>query len=317
MTAQKADRPNSPPIPVLVLAGPTGVGKTALSLKLAKKLGGEVVSADAMQVYRGLDIGTAKIPLAEREGIPHHLIDIRSIQEGYNAAEFALEAKACCQDIYARGAYPIVAGGSGFYIQTLIYGPPNGPPSAPEVRQALEAELAALGSATLYARLRAQDPTYAATLTENDRQKMVRALEIISLTGKQVSAFSWKERKPDPSFQFHCFFLHLERPVLYQRIDQRCLTMRDMGLVEEVRQFKEPLALNPSAKQAIGYRQTLEFLERGESDEARFISDFQTASRRYAKRQMTWFRQQPLFTWLDASDLEATSAAILGRIQPS
>jgi tRNA dimethylallyltransferase len=291
----------TPKKPVIILAGPTAVGKSDFSLVLAKEIGGEIVSADAMQIYRGMDIGTAKIPIHRRQGVPHHMIDVRDVSDSFSVVDFFYEARSCLRTIHDKGAIPIVVGGSGFYLHSLIYGPPMGPPSVPEVRQTLEEELEKLGVAQMYARLSELDPEYAKTITKNDKQKIVRGLEIISVTGKKVSKLSWKAKKRPQTYDFHCWFLHRPRDVLYKRIDLRCEQMVASGLLEEVAALKSAgLEKNSSASQAIGYKQALEFLtsQRSTEDYQRFIHDIQQSSRRYAKRQLTWFRREP-FRWVD------------------
>jgi tRNA dimethylallyltransferase len=287
---------------VIVISGPTGCGKSAFALKLADKIGGEIVSADSMQVYRGMDIGTAKPTAAERALVPHHLLDIRHVTESFNVVDFYFEARRACQLILSRDNIPIVVGGSGFYLHSLIYGPPSGPPSVPEVRKTLEEEMEKLGPEMMYERLKQYDPQYASTILKNDRQKIIRALEIVTLTGKKVSKLSWKSRIKPLAYDFHCWFLHRPKDVLYHRIDKRCEKMLEEGFLEEVeRMEKEGIRSNTSAAQAIGYRQALEYLstDRTEKDYIKFVSDFKQASRHYAKRQCTWFRKEPMFRWLD------------------
>lgn len=287
---------------VIVLAGPTCCGKSKLAMELAEAMDGEIISADSMQVYRGMDIGTAKATIEERLLIPHHLIDIRDIQESFNVVDFYYEARQACQQILDRGNVPIVAGGSGFYLHTLLYGPPSGPPSVPELRKSLEDEMEQLGSEALYARLAELDPQYAKSITKNDKQKIVRALEIMMLTNKKVSKLSWKGRRKPQNYDFHCWFLHRPKDKLYERIDKRCEKMLKEGFLEEVRRLeKEGLRENSSASQAIGYRQALDFLLtlQSETDYENFVKVFKQATRHYAKRQFTWFRKEPLFRWLD------------------
>ncbi|MCB1136915.1 MAG: tRNA (adenosine(37)-N6)-dimethylallyltransferase MiaA, partial [Chlamydiia bacterium] len=207
-----------------------------------------------------------------------------------------------CKDILERGGTPILVGGSGFYIHTLLYGPPQGPPSQPEIRQAIEREMARLGSEHLFRHLQHLDPEYAATITGNDRQKIVRALEIITLTGKPVSQLTWGERRSPTDFSFSCWFLYRPKDVLYSRIEDRCEEMIDAGLLEEVARLdRMGLRENRSACQAIGYRQCLDYLDSAHTHEdyVRFLEDFKRGSRRYAKRQFTWFRKEPLFRWID------------------
>lgn len=303
------------PKKILLIAGPTACGKTALSLMLAEMLKGEVISADSMQVYQGMDIGTAKVSQEEQLRIPHHLIDIRHIQEPFNVVDFYYEARQCCESILARDKVPIVVGGSGFYFRSLIYGPPSGPPSLPDLRHQLEERMDKEGSKALYDELCLLDPVYSVSITQNDRHKIVRALEIITLSGEQVSKLQWKRTHPLPDFSYHCWFIYRPREVLYPSIDARCERMLEMGLIDEVKELERlGLRMNPSASQAIGYRQCLEFLatSQDEQEYKNFVRQFKTASRHYAKRQYTWFRKEPLFHWLnvDVHDLEIAAEMI-------
>jgi tRNA dimethylallyltransferase len=287
---------------VIVLAGPTACGKTDFALELAKILHGEIISADSMQVYRGMDIGTAKASLEQRSQVPHHLIDIRNLEESFNVVDFYYEGRQCCQEIHARDAIPILVGGSGFYLHSFLYGPPSGPPSVPELRVSLQKEMDEKGVDVLFERLRKLDPQYTSTITKNDKQKIIRALEIITLSGKPVSRHSWKGRKVPQNFDFRCWFLYRPKSVLYNRINERCEKMVADGLLDEVKQLKEVgLLKNSSASQAIGYRQALDYLETDQtsSDYCRYMEAFKQASRKYAKRQFTWFRREPMFRWLD------------------
>jgi tRNA dimethylallyltransferase len=287
---------------VIVIAGPTCCGKSKLAMELAQAMDGEIISADSMQVYRGMDIGTAKATLEERLLVPHHLIDIRDIHESFNVVDFYYEARQACQQILDRGNVPIVAGGSGFYLHTLLYGPPSGPPSVPEVRKMLEEEMEQLGSEVLYERLAQLDPQYARSITKNDKQKIIRALEIIQLTNKKVSKLGWKGRRKPQNYDFHCWFLHRPKDKLYERIDRRCEKMLKLGFLNEVKRLEQQgLRQNSSASQAIGYRQALDFLQTAQTPEdyEQFVKAFKQATRHYAKRQFTWFRKEPLFRWLD------------------
>lgn len=286
---------------VIILAGPTGVGKTKISLKIAQALGGEVISADSMQVYRGMDIGTAKVKPEERGKIRHHLIDSRDLDETFNVVDFFHEAEQAFREIYARDHVPIVVGGTGFYIHALIYGPPKGPASVPDVRNKLEGEMTEKGSLVMYERLKELDPEYAATITFRDRHKIIRALEIITLTNQKVSLFE-RGTVPVQEFDFRCWFLYMPKEVLYPMLDQRCEKMASEGFLDEVKRLDlEGLRQNTSASQAIGYRQCLEFLKTAQSsdDWHHFMEEFKQASRRYAKRQLTWFRKEPLFRWMN------------------
>ena len=291
---------------VIVLAGPTGVGKTRFSLQLAAMLGGEIISADAIQVYKGMDIGTAKVAKEDRLRIPHHLIDLCEITQPYNIYSFCEEAKAALNDIIARGRVPIVVGGTGFYIHGVMYGPPSGPPSDATLRARLQEEMDRVGSDPLFDRLQEFDPVYAATITRNDRHKIVRGLEIMELSGRRVSDFSWKKRLPLPMYDFRCWFLDMPRQLLYERVTKRCEEMLAQGFLDEVVALDRiGLRTNRTAAQAIGYRQALEFLETGRTaeDYIQFVEKFKQASHHLAKRQITWFRKEPLFRWVDVSQI--------------
>jgi len=287
---------------VIVLSGPTGCGKSALAMMLAKEVKGEIISADSVQVYKGMDIGTAKPTAADQESVPHHLINIRHITEPYNVVDFYYEARHSCQSVLARNRIPIICGGSGFYLHALLYGPPSGPPSVPELRRNLEKELAEKGPEEMYEKLMQLDRPYAKTITPHDKHKIVRALEIIELTGGKVSHLSWKNRTTPQHYDFRCWLLNRPKSTLYNRINTRCEKMLAYGLLEEVSALEhEGLKENPSAYHAIGYRQSLEFLhsERSLQSYREFVIEFMKASRHYAKRQMTWFKKEPLFQKID------------------
>lgn len=288
---------------VIVIAGPTAAGKSSFAIELAKKIGGEIVSADSMQVYRGMNIGTAKVTAEEMQGIPHHLVDVCEIKDSFTVVDYYNRALEAIRGILKRGKVPIVVGGTGFYIHTLIYGPPMGPPSNASVRKLIEDDLKNLGPSIMYERLKERDHDYAATISPGDRQKIVRALEIIELTQQKVSDFpKFRSHEKGSEFTFRCFFLFYPREILYERIEERCDQMIEQGFPEEVeRAEKNGLRSNLSAAQAIGYRQYLEYLDSNHRDEdwQHFVWAFKQASRRYAKRQFTWFRKEPLFTWID------------------
>lgn len=304
--------PRSQKKKVIVMAGPTGVGKTVLSLLIAKAIGGEIVSADSMQVYRGMDIGTAKVSIEQRSEVIHHLIDSRNLDETYNVVEFYQEANLAIKEILDRGAVPIIVGGTGFYIHSLIYGPPNGPPSEPELRAKIEIEIDKLGTEVLYERLKQLDPDYAMTVTSKDRQKIVRALEIISVTKNKVSALQPTASELADVYDFRCWFLYMPREILYPRIEKRCDEMLEKGFVEEVTQLElQSLSKNKTASQAIGYRQCLSYVQSPKTPKEfqEFVALFKQASRRYAKRQFTWFRKEPLFRWLNINKVSQEIAA--------
>ncbi len=287
----------------ILIAGPTASGKSSLAIKISKILGGEVISADSMQAYRGMDIGTAKVFEEEKEGIPHHLIDIRNLNEKFNVFDYYQLAIEKIKDIQQRGKVPVVVGGTGFYHHALIYGPPQGPPSAPEIRASLEERADKLGVETLYGHLKEKDPGYAEQISPRDRQKIIRGLEIIEITGKKVSDFPTFSTPENPQeLDFRCWFLYYPREILYSRIEMRCDEMIAKGFCQEVEALENiGFRENPTASRAIGYRQYLDYLNtpQSEKDWEQFVWEFKQASRRYAKRQFTWFRKEPLFRWVD------------------
>lgn len=295
---QKIEEDSCKP-PVIIIAGPTAVGKSAFAMQAAKLFSGEIISADSVQVYRGMDVGTAKPSLQDRKEVVHHLVDLVPVTEPLNMAVFGELAKEAIYSTLARGKVPIVVGGSGFYLRSLMRGSPPGPSADPFVRAHIEEELERLGTGVLYANLQKLDPCYAATISCADRQKIVRAFEIMILSQKKVSDHKWQENSP---FRFCPFFFVRDREVMYRRIEQRCDMMLQQGLLQEVQYLlKDGLLENPSAASAIGYRQCLEFLKSDQTPEAvkNFIVQFKQVSRRYAKRQLTWFKKEPQFAWLD------------------
>ncbi|NGX31268.1 MAG: tRNA dimethylallyltransferase [Chlamydiae bacterium] len=300
----------------IVLAGPTGVGKTVLSLQLAKIMGAEIVSCDSMQVYKGMDIGTAKPSILERNEIPHHLIDIREVKKPINVVEFFQEAKKATESIVSRNRIPIFVGGTGFYIQALIHGPPIGPPADANVRKLLHSDLERFSIEALYDRICKLDPEYAKDITPFDKHKILRALEIMAITHKKVSDFHPKKFSKGLELDFHCWFLSRSRKALYERIEQRCDQMIKIGFLEEMEDLvQKGLQTNVTASNAIGYRQALDFLhsKRTEEEFHDFIAKFKQKTRQYAKKQFTWFRKQKEFRWLDLEKYsqEAAIQAVL------
>jgi tRNA dimethylallyltransferase len=287
---------------VIVIAGPTGVGKTSLAIDIAKNSGGEIISADSMQVYRCMDIGTAKATTSQQKKVPHHLIDIRNISDEFNVVAFYTEAHRICDDILKRGKVPILVGGSGFYIHAFLYGPPQGPPSQKDIRDKLEKQMLEMGPDVLYEKLQMLDPVYAATITERDRHKIVRALEIISITKKTISSIPVPKATNNTKYDYRCWFVYMPRERLYSRVDIRCDEMIQNGFVDEVTQLDlSGIRNNATASQAIGYKQCLQFLrtKKTDKDYLDFMVEFKKVSRHYVKRQMTWFKKEPFFRWID------------------
>lgn len=300
----------------IVIAGPTAVGKTDMSTSLAQIIGGEVISADSMQIYKGMDIGTAKVPPNQRDEVPHHLIDICTLDTTFNVVQYFHQARIALKEILNRENVPFIVGGSGFYVHVFLYGPPPGPPPNPDVRKHLEKQLDLLGSEVLYEQLQMLDPEYAQTITERDKHKIIRALEIITLTEKKVSDFA----RPTPDwkgdYDFRCWFCYYPKEILYPKIERRCEKMVEEGFIEEVKILKEKgLENNSTASNAIGYKQCLDYLntKQTKTDFENFMEAFKKASRRYAKRQFTWFKKEAHFRWinLDEIDMEDAKELIL------
>ncbi len=291
---------------IIVIAGPTGVGKTDLSISIAQILGGEIISADSMQIYKKMDIGTAKATQEQQQKIKHHLIDIREVKDSFNVSEYYNEAQRALREILANNHIPIVVGGSGFYLHALLYGPPLGPPSKPELRKKLEDQIDLMGPEVLYERLQILDPEYAKSITERDKHKIVRALEIIAITKMKVSDIPKPQKIESDIYDFRCWFLYMNREELYKKVDLRCDEMIENGLIDEIKILEEQgLCQNSSASQAIGYRQGIDYLSspQREDDWERFVFQFKKASRNYVKRQFTWFKKEAYFRWLNLSEI--------------
>ncbi|MFZ1072444.1 MAG: tRNA (adenosine(37)-N6)-dimethylallyltransferase MiaA [Verrucomicrobiia bacterium] len=286
------------PRPIL-LAGPTAVGKSQIALQLAGQLGGEIISADSMQVYRGLDIGTAKPSPAERARAPHHLIDICDLAESFDAAQFARLAHRAVAEIQSRGRVPILCGGTGLYFKAFLEGLGEMPPADPKLRAGLEA----MPLENLLAELRERDPATFETIDKKNPRRVIRAVEVIRLTGKKFSEqrAGWKSdstiHDPQLTTQFYCF---TRQPAdLHTRINARVDAMFARGLVDETRELlKRGLAENKTAMQAIGYRQVVEHL-RGERSLKETVELVKIRTRQFAKRQLTWFRAQKNLKWIE------------------
>ena len=291
---------------IVVVAGPTASGKTELSLTLAERLNGEVVSADSMQIYRGMDIGTAKPTIGERRGIPHHMLDVAEPGDDWSVARYEQQASSCMDDILRRGRLPILCGGTGLYINAVISGAgfqASGTDSG--IRAALEKQWDAQGADAMCARLRAVDPESAARLHPNDRRRIIRALEVYELTGETISEHNRHTRERPPRYDAVMLGLKTDpRDVLYQRIDRRVGKMVEQGLIEEVRSLWQRGVLKGTAAQAIGYKELIDYFEsRKTLDEA--LRAIQQKSRNYAKRQLTWFQADDRIHWIVYNTVEA------------
>ena len=282
---------------ILVVTGPTATGKTTLGVLLAKELGGEVISADAMQLYRGMVIGTAAPTPAEMEGIPHHMVGTVDPKETYSVGRYVQEASRCADDILARGKLPILVGGTNLYIEALLRGT-DFAAGDPGVRSRLEAEYAALGGEAMLSRLREKDPERAARLHPNDRKRIVRALEICEVTGETMTRFDERSRSVPPRYASCTVALSFaDREELYRRIDLRVERMFAGGLLREVQALLEAgVREEDTAMQAIGYKEALPAI-RGRCSPAEAAEAVKQASRRYAKRQLSWLRGRAGIHW--------------------
>jgi len=284
--------------PVVAVVGPTAAGKSELSLSLAHVLDGEVVNADSMQLYQGMDIGTAKLSRAEQGGVPHHLLDIWAVTETASVSEYQALARRTIDDIRSRGRTPIVVGGSGLYVRAAI-DKLEFPGTDPALRASIEDELARVGSAALHARLASLDPVAAAAILPGNGRRIVRALEVIELSGQPFSA-----TLPDYEAFYPAVQLGVEVPrrVLDERIADRVDRMWRRGLVAEVRRLEAAgLRAGRTASRALGYAQVLRFLA-GEWSEEEAAADTVLATRRFVRRQESWFRRDPRVVWLPAGD---------------
>ena len=293
---------------ILAIVGPTASGKTALSIALAKRLGGEIVSCDSMQVYRGMDIGTAKPSEEERDGVPHHLIDIADPTQSFSVMDYVDAAERAVQDILSRGRLPIFCGGTGLYLDAFLRG---GVPETPGADDRLRAELQALadtcGEDLLHAELARVDPESAAVTHKNNVRRVIRALEIFRLTGTPKSEWDRRSRELPPRYRAAVIGLSFPvRAALVARIDARVDAMLAQGLVEETRTLLAAGVFehSPTAAAAIGYKELLPYL-RGECSLEQAVEELKIATRRYAKRQLTWFSAKDYVRWIPAYEGEA------------
>lgn len=299
----------SPPSPLL-LAGPTAVGKSEVALLLAARLGGEIISVDSMQVYRGLDIGTAKPSAAERRRVPHHLIDVVELREAFDAARFVELTRHAVKEIQGRGRQPILCGGTGLYFKAFLEGLGGSPPPAP----ALRAELEQTPLLELLRELEQRDPVTFERIDRQNSRRVVRAVEVIRLTGRPFSSqrAAWAEESPAATI----FAFRRSAAELRARIDARVDRMFEQGLVEETKSLLDRgLAQNRTAMQAIGYRQVVEHL-RGERPLAETIVEVKARTRQFAKRQMTWLRHQLPVRWFDVGP-EESAERVADRLERS
>ncbi len=300
--------------PLIILTGPTAVGKTELSIALAKSIGGEIISADSMQVYKYMDIGTAKIRSEEMDGVPHHLIDILEPDVAFNVAMFKDLAKSSVEDIYSRGRIPILVGGTGFYIQALLYDIDfSEEDSDSSIRKELETLVEIKGAAFLHEKLREVDPESAEQIHANNVKRVIRALEYYQLHGEKISTHNETERHKESPYDFLYFVLTHDRQVLYERIEKRIDQMIDHGLISEVDNLlKKGYDSSLVSMQGLGYKELIPYLQKKCTlDEAIYVLKRDT--RHFAKRQLTWFRRERNVRWLDKS-LVSSDEEILKEI---
>ena len=287
---------------VIVIAGPTASGKTGLSVEVAKQLHTEIVSADSMQIYQGMDVGTAKVTTQEMCGIPHHMIDIVSPMENYNVSRYVEDAKPIVDDILSRGKIPVIAGGTGLYINSLVYGYDLAPiPSDDALREEITQLYEEKGGEFLLEELRKIDPKTAQRLHPNNARRLIRALEVYRISGTTISDQEERTKNAPKPYDVKFFVLDTDRDKLYERINRRVDIMLENGLVEEVKTLLgHGIPKTNTSMQAIGYKEIVEYLDGYLTlDEA--VEKLKMESRRYAKRQLTWFRRNEGAHWLEAS----------------
>ena len=287
---------------VIVICGPTASGKTALSIELAKQINGEIVSADSMQIYKDMNIGTAKPTKEEMQEIRHYLIDFVSPDERYSVADYKQDAKKAIREILKKGKVPIIVGGTGLYVDSLIYEIeyPN-IEFDEKYREKLEKEVEENGLEELYEKAKEIDIEAIKKISKNDKKRILRILEIYHATGKNKTEQEIESRKNEVEFDYKVYALNWDREKLYERINKRVDIMLEQGLIEEVKNVYEKYNEFPTAMQGLGYKEVVEYLENKMSKEE-MIEKIKQETRRYAKRQMTWFRKNKQTIWLNAED---------------
>ena len=288
---------------VIVICGPTASGKTALSIELAKKINGEIVSCDSMQIYKDMDIGTAKPTVEEMQGIKHYLIGYVSPEKRYSVADYKIDAKKAIKAIIKKGKMPIVVGGTGLYLDSLIYEIEYQDIKLDEqYRNKLEEEVEKQGLEKLYEKAKQIDPKAIEKISPNDKKRILRILEIYHATGKTKTEQEIESRKKEVEYDYKVYALNWDRQKLYDRINKRVDMMIKQGLVEEVKQILDKYDNFPTAMQGLGYKEVVEYLN-GNLTKEKMIEKIKIETRRYAKRQLTWFRKNKQTIWLNAEDM--------------
>ncbi len=301
--------------PLVILTGPTAVGKTSLSIRLAQRIGGEIISADSMQVYKDMDIGSAKIRPEEMDGVVHHLVDVIEPTEPFDVTRFQAMALSAMEGIRERGHIPILVGGTGFYIQAILYDIDfNDQAQDNKVRLRLEKEALSLGAEAMHERLRRIDPESAEAIPSGNVKRVIRALEFYELTGEKISVHNAKQKEKPSPYNFACFVLTDERSKLYAAIDKRVDQMMEEGLVEEVKALMQKgVKRTDTSMQGLGYREIYDYLS-GDTDLAEAVRLIKRNTRHFAKRQLTWFRPRPETIWLEKSEFHYDNDEILDRM---
>jgi tRNA dimethylallyltransferase len=285
-------------IPGVVILGPTASGKTRLAFALALQFRGEIVSCDAIQVYRGMDIGTAKIPRAEQDIVPHHMLDVQNPDQDFSAGDYQRMAREAIRGITGRGRVPFVAGGTGFYLRALIDGLFEGPPRSEELRARMRNIIRRKNAAVLHRILQKIDPPSAARIAKTDAERIIRAYEVYLLTGKTMTWWQLQPRDAFTGYRWLKIGINIPRDQLYEQINQRVDDMFQAGFLDEVRVLLQKFPRDAHAFKAIGYSQAADHLE-GKIPLPQAIEDAKKESRHYAKRQLTWFRSERGIAWLD------------------
>lgn len=297
--------------PLVILTGPTAVGKTKLSIALAKAIGGEIISADSMQVYRHMDIGSAKIRPDEMQGVRHYLVDVLEPSEEFHVVRFQQMAKAAMQEIRSRGHIPVLVGGTGFYIQAIVNDIDFTENEASPYRQELEKLAEEKGSACLHEELKKVDPESAESIHANNVKRVIRALEFYQMTGKKISLHNEEQREKQSPYNFAYFVLNDDRAKLYSRIEQRIDEMLEEGLVEEVARLREMgCHRGMVSMQGLGYKEILAYLD-GEWSLEEAVEILKRDTRHFAKRQITWFKRERDVIWLNKEDYAYDEEKIL------
>ena len=289
---------------VIVICGPTASGKTALSIELAKKINGEIISSDSMQIYKDMDIGTAKPSREEMQGIPHHLIGFVEPSQRYSVAEFKKDAEKAIEEILEKGKTPIIVGGTGLYVDSLIYGIEYQDIKLDEnYRQYLEERVQNEGLQKIYEEAKKIDPKAIEKISQNDKKRILRILEIYKATGKNKTEQEIESRKNGIKYDYKVFAINWDREILYERINKRVDIMIEQGLIQEVEELLQKYNEFPTAMQGLGYKEVVEYLQ-GETTREEMIEKIKMETRRYAKRQITWFKKNKQTIWIKHNDLQ-------------